>query len=80
MRGLLVLLEVVGPDRLELSTSTLSVSRSNHLSYGPTVRALYRLGADVDKGFLSLGVIDAVVGWVIRLGRALQFWGSIWLL
>ena len=28
--------KVVGPDRLELSTSVLSGLRSNHLSYGPT--------------------------------------------
>ena len=27
---------LVGPDRLELSTSVLSGLRSNHLSYGPT--------------------------------------------
>ena len=27
--------EMVGPDRLELSTSVLSGPRSNHLSYGP---------------------------------------------
>ena len=26
---------MVGPDRLELSTSVLSGLRSNHLSYGP---------------------------------------------
>ena len=26
---------LVGPDRLELSTSVLSGPRSNHLSYGP---------------------------------------------
>ena len=29
---------MVGPDRLELSTSVLSGLRSNHLSYGPQWR------------------------------------------
>ena len=32
---------LVGPDRLELSTSVLSGPRSNHLSYGPTSSKLY---------------------------------------
>ena len=31
----LMLFSLVGPDRLELSTSVLSGLRSNHLSYGP---------------------------------------------
>ena len=43
-------LEMVGPDRLELSTSALSELRSCHLSYGPTAFALYSLRAGVDKG------------------------------
>ena len=46
---------VVGPDRLELSTSVLSGPRSNHLSYGPTTYELYCLSADLDKGFLAVG-------------------------
>ena len=35
------ILRMVGPDRLELSTSVLSGPRSNHLSYGPTSSKLY---------------------------------------
>ena len=44
---------VVGPDRLELSTSVLSGPRSNHLSYGPTSSKLYLCPNGGDKMLCS---------------------------
>ena len=65
----MILSKMVGPDRLELSTSVLSGPRSNHLSYGPTMSELYRLYAKLDKGLNGCGVIDLDGVGAIRLAK-----------
>ena len=52
---------MVGPDRLELSTSVLSGPRSNHLSYGPTRGIIIAFQSANDEGIDGL-INDDVLG------------------